>query len=61
MYMSEAYFIDQKNNWDAKVTDDERSILVTANELELTTDECAAIEHLVDVIPETGVLDAPTT
>ena len=57
--MSEAYFNDQKNNRDAKVTDDERSILnVLANELELTTDECAAIEHLVDVIPETGVLDA---
>ena len=57
--MSEAYFNDQKNNRDAKVTDDERSILnILANELELTTDECAAIEHLVDVIPETGVLDA---
>jgi len=57
--MNEAYFNDQKNNRDAKVTDDERSILnVLSNELELTTDECAAIEHLVDVIPENGVLDA---
>ncbi|WP_372761181.1 hypothetical protein [Pseudoalteromonas sp.] len=57
--MQEAYFNDEKNNRDAKVTDDERSILnVLSNELNLTTDECAAVEHLVDVIPQNGVLDA---
>ncbi|TMP42286.1 hypothetical protein CWB96_21410 [Pseudoalteromonas citrea] len=57
--MKEAYFNDQKNNRDAKITDDERSILnVLANELNLTTDECAAIEHLVDPIPKSEVLDA---
>jgi hypothetical protein len=57
--MKEAYFNDEKNNRDAKVTDDERSILnVLSNELHLTTDECAAVEHLVDVIPQNGVLDA---
>ncbi|NMR26150.1 hypothetical protein HH219_11480 [Pseudoalteromonas sp. NEC-BIFX-2020_015] len=57
--MKEAYFNDEKNNRDAKVTDDERSILnVLADELNLTTDECAAVEHLVDVIPKNGVLDA---
>lgn len=57
--MKEAYFNDEKNNRDAKVTDDERSILnVLADELNLTTDECAAAEHLVDVIPKNGVLDA---
>jgi hypothetical protein len=49
--MKEAYFNDEKNNRDAKVTDDERSILnVLADELNLTTDECAAVEHLVDVM-----------
>ncbi|PCC10331.1 hypothetical protein [Pseudoalteromonas sp. JB197] len=57
--MKEAYFNDEKNNRDAKVTDDERSILnVLSNELNLTTDECAAVEHLVDIIPQNGVLDA---
>jgi len=57
--MKEAYFNDEKNNREAKVTDDERSVLnVLANELNLTTDECAAVEHLVDVIPNNGVLDA---
>ncbi|MBB1274412.1 hypothetical protein [Psychromonas sp. SR45-3] len=57
--MKEAYFNDEKSNRDAKVTDDERSILnVLAEELSLTTDESAAIEHLVDVIPQNGVLDA---
>jgi uncharacterized FlaG/YvyC family protein len=56
--MKEAYFNDEKNNRDAKVTDDERSILnVLSSELNLTTDECVAIEHLVDVIPQNGVLD----
>ncbi|WP_409439710.1 hypothetical protein [Psychromonas sp. GE-S-Ul-11] len=57
--MKEAYLNDEKVNREAKVTDDERSILnVLANELNLTTDESAAIEHLVDIIPQNGVLDA---
>lgn len=60
--MKEAYFNDERNNRDAKVTDDERCILnVLANELNLTTDESAAIEHLIDVIPQNGVLDALNT
>ena len=57
--MKEAYLNDEKSNREAKVTDDERSILnVLASELNLTTDESAAIEHLVDIIPQSGVLDA---
>jgi len=57
--MHEAYFNDQKNNRDARVSDDERSILnVLSSQLNLTTDECTALEHLVDVIPKTDVLEA---
>ena len=57
--MFEAYNNDLKNNRESKVSDDERSILnVLAEQLNLSTDECAAIEHLVDKIPKNGVLDA---
>jgi|TARA_R110001583_G_scaffold93300_2_gene236123 hypothetical protein len=57
--MSEAYLNDKRINRDTKVTDDERGILnVLGLHLGLTTDECAAIEHLVDTIPKDGVLEA---
>jgi hypothetical protein len=57
--MTEAYVNDKRVNRDSKVTDDERGILnVLSSHLGLTTDECAAIEHLVDAIPKDGVLDA---
>ena len=57
--MTEAYVNDKRANRDSKVTDDERGILnVLSHHLGLTTDECAAIEHLVDAIPKDGVLEA---
>lgn len=57
--MSEAYTNDTRNNRDSKITDDERGILnVLSAQLGLTTDECAALEHLVDTIPKDGVLEA---
>lgn len=57
--MTEAYVNDKRVNRDSKVTDDERGILnVLSLQLGLTTDECAAIEHLVDAIPKDGVLEA---
>lgn len=56
--MVEAYTNDKRSNRDAKITDDERSILnVLSAQLGLTTDECAALEHLVDAIPRDGVLE----
>jgi len=57
--MTEAFVNDRRSNRESKVTDDERGILnVLSHHLGLTTDECAAIEHLVDAIPKDGVLDA---
>ena len=57
--ISEAYNNDKRINRDAKISDDERGILnVLSSQLNLTTDECAAIEHLVDPIPKNDVLDA---
>lgn len=57
--MSDAYTNDTRNNRDSKITDDERGILnVLSAQLGLTTDECAALEHLVDTIPKDGVLEA---
>jgi hypothetical protein len=57
--MHEAYSNDQRNNRDSKITDDERGMLnILASQLELTTDECGAIEHMVDTIPKNGVLEA---
>ena len=57
--MTEAYINDKRINRDSKVTDDERGILnVLSFQLGLTTDECAAIEHLVDTTPKDGVLEA---
>ena len=57
--MTEAYENDKRANRDSKVTDDERGLLnVLSYHLGLATDECAAIEHLVDEIPKSGVVEA---
>lgn len=57
--MVEAYTNDKRSNRDAKITDDERGILnVLSTQLGLTTDECVALEHLVDAIPRDGVPEA---
>jgi hypothetical protein len=57
--MQEAYNNDKRINRESKITDDERGILnVLSSQLGLTTDECAALEHLVDSIPKDGVLEA---
>jgi len=53
-----AFFNDEKNNREAKITDDERSILNTlADRLSISMDEASAIEHIVDPIPQNNVLD----
>ena len=58
----EAYFNDERNNREAKVTDDERSILnVLADKLDITADDKSAVEHLVNEIPQTGVQDCLNT
>ncbi|RTE87193.1 MULTISPECIES: hypothetical protein [Gammaproteobacteria] len=55
----EAYLNDQRNNRDAKITDDERGILnLLAKKLDIGSDEQAAIEHLINPIPKNGVQDA---
>ena len=57
--MKEAYENDSRNNRENKITDDERGILnVLSHELNLTVDECAAIEHMVNPISRDGVQDA---
>jgi hypothetical protein len=60
--MTEAHINDHKNNRDSKITDDERGILnVLAEQLNITSDECVAIEHSVDNIPKNGVIEALNT
>lgn len=55
----EAFTNDHKINRETKVTDDERSVLnVLAVQLDISEDDKAAIEHLVDPIPQDGVVDA---
>jgi len=57
--MKEAYTNDQRVNRDSKITDNERGMLnVLGAQLNLTIDECAALEHLVEGIPKDGVMDA---
>lgn len=57
--MKEAYENDSRNNRENKITDDERGILnILSHELNLTVDECAAIEHMVNPISRDGVQDA---
>lgn len=60
--LKEAYTNDERNNREAKITDDERSILnVLANKLDVTADHKSAVEHLVNSIPQTGVQDCLNT
>ncbi|MCG7544505.1 hypothetical protein MHM93_09955 [Pseudoalteromonas sp. MM17-2] len=55
----EAYANDERINRDAKISDDERGILnVLAKKLDVTADDQAGVEHLVDQIPRNGVQDA---
>lgn len=57
--LEEAYINDRRGNREAKITDDERGILnVLARQLDVTSDDQAALEHLVDKIPKAGVQDA---
>ena len=54
-----AFKNDEKTNREAKITDDERSILNTlADRLNISMDEASAIEHLIDPIPQNNALDA---
>ncbi|MFT5984234.1 MAG: hypothetical protein ACI9RM_002696, partial [Ulvibacter sp.] len=56
--LKEAYLNDEKINREAKITDDERGILnLLAKKLDITSDDKAATEHLVDAIPKSGALD----
>ncbi|WP_432453101.1 MULTISPECIES: hypothetical protein [unclassified Agarivorans] len=60
--LSEAYTNDEKNNREAKITDDERGVLnLLAHKLDITSDDKSALEHLVNAIPQTGVQDALNT
>ena len=57
--LSEAYTNDQRINREAKITDDERGILnVLARKLDISADDQAATEHLIDEVPKSGVQDA---
>jgi hypothetical protein len=57
--LKEAYLNDEKINREAKITDDERGILnLLAKKLDITSDDKAATEHLVDSIPKSGVQDS---
>jgi hypothetical protein len=54
--LKEAYLNDERINREAKITDDERGILnLLAKKLDITSDDKAATEHLVDAIPKSGV------
>jgi len=55
----EAFLNDEKINREAKITDDERSILnVLADRLNISMDEISAIEHLVNPVPKNNVIEA---
>ncbi|QDF74272.1 MULTISPECIES: hypothetical protein [Shewanella] len=55
---SVAFLNDEKINREARITDDERSILNTlADRLGISMDEASAIEHLINPIPQNNVLD----
>lgn len=57
--IKEAYENDSRNNREKKITDDERGILnILSHELNLTVDECAAMEHMVNPIGKDGIQDA---
>ena len=57
-----AFKNDEKINREAKITDDERSILnVLADRLNISMDEASAIEHIINPVPQSNVLDALTS
>jgi hypothetical protein len=57
--IKEAYSNDEKINREAKISDDERGILnVLARQLDIAADDLAAIEHLVEPIPQNGSIEA---
>lgn len=60
--LSEAFFNDNKINREAKITDDERSILnVLADRLNISMDEASAIEHLIAPVPQNNALEGLNT
>lgn len=60
--LSAAYFNDLKINRESRISDDERSILNTlADRLNISMDEAAAIEHLIDPVPQNNALDGLNT
>ena len=57
--LQEAYCNDERSNRESKITDDERGILnVLAKKLDVTADDQAGVEHLIDKIPKNGVQEA---
>lgn len=53
-----AFLNDEKINREAKITDDERSILnVLADRLNISMDEASVIEHIIDPVPQKNALD----
>lgn len=57
--LKEAYSNDERSNRESKITDDERGILnVLAKSLDVTADDQAGVEHLIDQTPKNGVQDA---
>ena len=57
-----AFFNDEQNNREARITDDERSILnVLADRLNISIDEASAIENLIDPVPQNNALEGLNT
>jgi len=57
-----AFLNDEKINREAKITDDERSILnILADRLSISMDEASAIEHIIDPVPQNNALDGLNT
>lgn len=57
--LEEAFSNDLKNNREARISDDERGILnLLAKKLQINADDQAALEHLINEIPQNGVVDA---
>lgn len=56
--LKEAYENDEKNNREAKISDDERGILnLLATKLHITDEDKVALEHLIDPVSKNGVED----
>lgn len=57
-----AFLNDEKSNREAKISDDERSILnVLADRLSISMDEASAIENIIDPVPKNNALDGLNT